>query len=267
MRVLFTSLITSSVVLIHVLDNPSRFYDGWGNIKQEAMRFLNAKEVRIEGLSIISRTEVERSLPLRKSPAWWLLNETSITAKLAENPWVREADVQSCKGSLLPKFGCFVVTVEERKPRFVATVDSERWIIGEDGAFIMPATSESLQEIPQAVLSEMVPIRGLASKLTAPERVTAQLAIANSTIEILEKTVQLPIRGVAFEGKSDVIVNFERVPFPVTFTATSDSSAAVEDQGRRFKALLIQLKDRLGEVEKVDLAFAKVGVVKFKGGS
>jgi hypothetical protein len=55
------------------------------------------------------------------------------------------------------------------------------------------------------------------------------------------------------------------LPFPVVFgSSSSESAAVIEDQGRRLKALLVQLKDRLPEIQRVDLAFSKVGVVKFK---
>jgi hypothetical protein len=263
MRVLFTSLIASSVVLIHVLDNPGRISSGLGNIKQEIIRVLNTKEVRIQGLKVLSRTEIERSLPLSKSVGWWMVNETSIKARVAENPWVSGVEVESCAGALLPKYGCFVVTVQERGPRFLAVVDNERWIIGEDGALIVPASSPDMR-LPEESLKGLVPLSGLASRVSAPERSRAQLSLAQGAISVLERSVQRSVRSISFEGKGDMSVAFERVPFPVVFSASSDSVAVIEDQGLRLKALLSQLKDRLGEIDKVDLAFSKVGVVKFR---
>ena len=263
MRVLFTSLIASSVVLIHVLDNPGRISSGLGNIKQEAIRILNTKEVRIQGLKVVSRTEIERSLPLSKSVGWWMINETSIKARVAENPWVSGVEVESCPGTILPKYGCFVVTVQERRPRFLAVVDNERWIIGEDGALIVPASSPDMR-LPEESLRGLVPLSGLASRVSAPERSRAQLTLAQGAISVLERSVQRSVRSISFEGKGDMSVAFDRVPFPVVFSASSDSLAVIEDQGLRMRALLVQLKDRLGDIDKVDLAFSKVGVVKFK---
>lgn len=263
MRVLFTSMIASSVLLIHVLDNPALFSDGWVNIKQRGIKLLNTKEVRIEGLHALSRSEVERVLPMSKSPVWWMLNETSIQAKLAENPWIKGASVESCPGTILPKFGCFIVSVEERKPRFIAVVDNERWIIGADGTFIMPAAGAG-DGISQQSLASLIPLKGLASRVSAGDRTKAQLATAEYSIAALERSVQLPVRAISFEGKNDIAVTFDRIPFPVVFSAPSDIPSTVEEQGRRCRALLLQLKDRLNEIEKVDLAFAKVGVVKFR---
>ena len=266
MRVLFTSLIASSVVLIHVLDNPGRFSNGLESAKQRAIAFLNTKEVRIEGLNVISREEIERILPLNRSVGWWMVNETGINARIAENPWVKSVKMTSCKGRLIPKFGCFTLVVEERKPRFIALVDDERWIIGEDGALIVPAKGYG-PGLSDETLRSLVPLYGLASRVTTPEKSQAQLKLAQDAIRVLERSVGLSVQSITFEGKGDIAVDFQSLSFPVIFGASSmasDSSLVIEDQGRRLKALLEQLKDRLPEVEKVDLAFSKVGVVKLK---
>ena len=264
MRVLFTSLIASSVVLIHVLDNPGRISNGLEATKQRAVTFLNTKEVRIEGLHTLSRAVVERVLPLNRSVGWWMLNETSITARVAENPWVKEVDLTSCKGGMLPTFGCFVLSIEERRPRFIALVDDERWIIGADGSLIIPANGNA-PGMTDDTLRALVPLYGLASRVATPEKSQAQLDLAQRAITALERSVELPVESISFEGKGDISVDFDKLPFPVVFgSSSSDSSAVIEDQGRRLKALLAQLKDRIQEIEKVDLAFSKVGIVKFK---
>lgn len=263
MRTLFTSLIASSVVLIHVLDNPGRISQGLHDAKQRAILFLNTKDIRIEGLHVVSRAEIERGLPLNKSVGWWMLNETSIKARIAENPWIKSVEMQSCEGGVLPKFGCFTLTIEERKPRFMALVDEERWIIGADGALIIPANGNA-PGMTDETLRALVPLYGLASRVATPERSKAQLDLAQMAIKGLERSVEIPVESISFEGKGDISVDFVRLPFPVVFGSSSDSPAVIEDQGRRLKALLVQLKDRLHEIDKVDLAFSKVGIVKFK---
>lgn len=224
---------------------------------------LNTKEVQIEGTRLIPVEEVRRVLPMSKSVGWWMANQTAISARIAENPWVKSADVGSCKGGLVPKFGCFSVTVHERSPRFLALVDNERWIIGDDGSLIIPATGNA-PGMTDETLRALVPLYGLASRATTPARFQAQLNLARDAITALERGVDLPIDSISFEGKGDIAVSFKRLGFPVVFGASVESSAVLEDQARRLKALLVQIKDRLSEVEKVDLAFSRVGIVKFK---
>lgn len=264
MRVLFTSLIASSVVLIHVLDNPGRISDGLELAKQRAISFLNTKEIRIDGLRLVPRDEVERVLPLNRSVGWWMLNETTIKARIAENPWIKSVQLSSCAGALIPKFGCFQISIEERKPRFLALVDDERWIIGEDGALIIPSKGNA-PGLSDETFRALVPLYGLASRVMTPDRFQAQLQLAQTAIRVLERSVDLPVESITFEGRGDIAVDFATIPFPVIFGATAvDASPVIEDQGRRLKALLAQLKDRLPDIEKVDLAFSKVGVVKFR---
>jgi hypothetical protein len=101
--------------------------------------------------------------------------------------------------------------------------------------------------------------------VATPDKSQAQLDLAQRAITALERSVELPVESISFEGKGDISVDFDKLPFPVVFgSSSSDSSAVIEDQGRRLKALLAQLKDRIPEIEKVDLAFSKVGIVKFK---
>jgi POTRA domain, FtsQ-type len=264
MRVLFTSLIASSVVLIHVLDNPGRVSNGLEAAKQRAISFLNTKEIRIDGLKLVPRDEVERVLPLSRSVGWWMMNETSIKARIAENPWIKGVQMSACKGAILPKFGCFQLSIEERDPRFLALVDDERWIIGEDGALIIPAKG-SAPGLTDERFSKLIPLYGLASRVTAPERFQAQLQLAQTAIRALEVGVGLPVESITFEGRGDLSVDFSSLPFPVVFGAPSvDALPVIEDQGQRLKALLAQLKDRLNDIQRIDLAFSKVGVVKFR---
>lgn len=262
MRILFTSLITACVALIQVLDNPGLVSSSLVTARARVTKLLNTKEVRISGLRLIARADIERVLPLQKSVGWWMLNSTSINARVAENPWVSKVDVESCPGTILPRFGCFVISVEERKPRFLAEVDSERWVIGDDGALIVPANATNL---PLSIdeVRRLVPLYGLASRVQSPERSHAQLTLAQGAIPVLEKAVDRPVRSLTFESRGDISVTFEQVPFPVVFGAPSDSMTVLEDQGKRFRALMGQLRDRFSEIERVDLAFSKVGVVKF----
>lgn len=264
MRVLFTSLIASSVVLIHVLDNPGCVSNGLEVAKQRAVSLLNTKEVRIDGLKLVPRSEVERALPLSRSVGWWMMNETSIKARIAENPWIKDVQISACQGTILPKFGCFQLSIEERKPRFLALVDDERWIIGEGGALIIPAKG-SAPGLTDEMFSKLTPLYALASRVSSPERFQAQLQLAQTAIRVLEGAVGLTVESITFEGRGDLSVDFLSIPFPVVFAAPSvDATPAIEDQGHRLKALLVQLRDRLGDIQRIDLAFSKVGVVKFQ---
>jgi hypothetical protein len=80
---------------------------------------------------------------------------------------------------------------------------------------------------------------------------------------VLEKRVKRAITGLEFQGQGDFAVSFEGLPFPIIFGAGKDSRVSLSEQGERCFELLKHLSGRLGEIQKVDLAFNQVGVVTF----
>ena len=263
MRLLYTSLIASSVLLLHYMDNPGLFHRTWESVASKSADLMVNKEIRIEGLKVLPRTEVERVLPKDRSVVWWKMNGTDIRSKVEESPWIEEASVESCPEGFLRGWGCFVVSVKERTPKFIASVDNERWIIGSDGTFIMPSGGP-LYGLTADTVSRLVVVEGLASRTHSPDMVRSQLAVTAGSVDTIERAVGRNARVVRLEGRGDVSVIFDGIPFPVVFNASSDSPVPLPEQGVRFVALLSKLKDRYNDVARVDLAFTKVGVVKVR---
>jgi len=263
MRLLYTSLIACSVLLLHYMDNPGFFKRMWDSARARGSELMERKEVRIEGLRVLSRTEVERVLPFGRSVVWWHVNGTDIQSKVEESPWIEEASLQSCPEGTFRAWGCFVLSIKERTPKFIGLVDNERWIISSDGSFIMPSGGP-LYGLTAETVSHLVVVEGLASRAHSPDIVRSQLALAADSIDTLERTVSRNARSVRFEGRGDFSVVFEGVPFPVVFSASPDAPVPLAEQGQRLVALLSTLRDRFNDVARIDLAFARVGVVKFK---
>ncbi len=263
MRFLYTSLIAVSVCILQYIDNPAFFHRAFAAISTKGSDTMQQKEVRIEGLKVLPRSEIERVLPYDKSVLWWHINGTDIQSRVEESPWIDEAALESCPGGALRHWGCFVLSVQERTPKFIGLVDNERWIIGSDGAFIMPSGGPLFGLSPEAG-AQLVVVEGLASRSSSPDLVRSQLAIAAGSISLLERTVGRSARSLRFEEKGDFSVMFEGLPFPVIFAGASDAPVPLAEQGERLVGLLAKLKDRYQEVAKIDLAFARVGVVKFR---
>jgi hypothetical protein len=263
MRLLYTSLIAISVGVLQYIDNPAIFHRAWAAVTTAGSETVSQKEVRIEGLKVLPRAEVERVLPYDRSVLWWYVNGTDIQSKVAESPWIDEATVESCPGGALRSWGCFVLAVKERTPRFLGLVDNERWIIDSEGAFIMPSGGPLFGLSPEAV-SHLVVVEGLASRASSPDTVRSQLALASGSIGTLEREVGRSVGSLRFESRGDFSVVFDGLPFPVVFAGSPDASISLKEQGARLAALLTKLQNRLGDVAKIDLAFSRVGIVKFR---
>jgi hypothetical protein len=281
MRFLFTFLIFTTVIALHFLDNPEAFRQVAQSVGRGVESAVYTKDIRIEGLKILSRTEVERLLPLTRSVVWWMSNAPVIQARAEESPWIESAVLDSCPGGALEAWGggaiglrawgCFVLSITERTPRFIAMVDNEEWLIAHDGAFLLPL-STILQQHRQgddeklAVdVRGLTRVTGLASRLNSPDLLAAQLGVAREGVEVMSKRVGRSINSIDFSGKAELSVHFKGVPFPVVFSAV-DEAVSLSEQSERCALVLRQFRDRFGEVEKIDLAFERVGVVKLKAG-
>jgi hypothetical protein len=107
-------------------------------------------------------------------------------------------------------------------------------------------------------------VEGLASRASSPDTVRSQLALASGSIGTLEREVGRSVGSLRFESRGDFSVVFDGLPFPVVFAGSPDASISLKEQGARLAALLTKLQNRLGDVAKIDLAFSRVGIVKFR---
>lgn len=260
MRLTFTVLITASVIALHILDNPDRARQLWREVSTRGQNGLEVQEVRVEGLSILSRTEIEKALPSGRSVVWWKLNDTGIQGMLKKNPWVADAKVSPCPGSVSSAWGCFVISIKERVPAYVANVDETLWLIDRDASFIAPMADAA----SRGYSTSLVSVSGLASRNSSPDLVRAQLASVTRLVDDLHESVGRNVQSLEFINSGDFGVGLEGLPFPVIFAGGRDSKISVREQGARCAELLRHLQSRFSEIERIDLAFDRVGVVKFR---
>jgi hypothetical protein len=269
MRILFTTLITATVIAIEVLDNPQLFQKAFLTAQEVFSSAAYKKEVRIAGLSALTRSEIESLLPQHRATSWWMANFPTIQGRLEEHPWIKRAVVESCPGNTISGWGCFILTITERTPKYLANVDSEEWLLAEDGAFLLPLSTvvgkaglRNDQRLSVDVRT-ITKVAGLASRLNSPDMLGAQMELVRRVVQLAPPIVERSVEEIVFEQGSDFSVRFSGVPFPVVFSSGLEGPT-LSDQSERCALLLKKFSDRYQDIEKVDLAFEKVGVVKLK---
>lgn len=260
MRLLVTLLIAAGVITLHVLDNPSRAAAWWREATHKGQEAMDVKEVRVEGLRILSRTEIERVLPQDESAVWWQLHATDVQANIEKNPWVADASVGPCPGGMMKGWGCYVVSVKEKVPTFVASIDNVEWIIDDEGSFI----TTRADAVARGVSVPLIGVRGLASRSHSPDSVRGQLTSAAHLVPELQRSVGRRPQTLEFLSHGDFSVRFESLPFPVIFASGRDAKVSLMEQGTRLAELLKKVHDRVSEIDQIDLAFDRVGVIKFR---
>jgi hypothetical protein len=259
MRVLITLVTTISVGALLAFDNPKGFRSISNSVAVKGEQLWSDKELRIDGLRLLSRSEIEKLLPLQRSVAWWHLNASEVEAKLNQNAWVESATLESCPESWASRWGCFLLQVKERQPMFIGSFDGKPWVIDRDGRSLVPQSDLA----GRGFSGQLIEVKGAANS-SSPDLVRAQLSAASRLCDTVAKEVGRPIRALEFLGQGDFSVSFEGLPFPVVFAAGKDAKVPLAEQGVRCAALLRQLGTRFSDVAKIDLAFDRVGIVQFK---
>lgn len=260
MRIIYTLALACAVLVLHYFDNPGLFHSVVGRGAGVIESLWNDKNVRIEGLDILSEKEIEPLLPLSKSVLWWHLNEPDIQAELMQSPWIKSVSVNWCRDSIWSRWGCFSLSVKEREPVFSAIVDETKWVVDAEGSFIVPYSDV----VNRHYDLKLVSISGLASREYSPDLVRSQVYSAHEYMQILQQSVGRTVLALSFLDHEDLSVEFQGVPFPIVFGLGSEGAVSLSEQGRRCMALLKQVQHQFQNIEKIDLAFSRVGVIAYR---
>ena len=219
------------------------------------------KEVIISGDSRLADKTIRELLPLDRSTIWWAINSDLIENDLKKSAWVEKADIHTCGASYFSLWGCFVVSIEERQPAFLIYQDNILWLVGEDGHFISPLTSR-LKEL--LVNRPLKTLKGVYEDHPSTDLFNARFFFVKEAIRLIETRTRKKIRELTLNGNSEIEVAFEDAPFIAVFSGGSEHIEDIKGECLRFMTILAQLGGKEGEIEKVDLAFSKLAVVKMK---
>ena len=183
-----------------------------------------------------------------------------------QSPLIAAAVVRPCSGLSLD---CFVLTVEERQPAFIAVMadESRAWLVGQDGGFIAPLTHKQFQEGVLRVFGEkarrLVVVRGLWGAKSSPDEVKNRLQWVTQSLRALSEGSSLAIREVQLRESSEIRVLFDEAPFPVLFELSAEALPDLSEKGRQLKRLIAELGQQKGTVREVDFALKKMAVVRY----
>ena len=280
MKVIFTALTSVVAASVCALDQPQRVAALGRGVNTAVQEVLFAKDLQVTGLKVVRRREVDRLIPAEKSVPWWLINGRVVEARLLTSPLIFRANVASCQPW---RWGCFKIEIEERKAGFFALVGAQGWLVGSDGGLIMPVAAERIAEYRRSVLDQagatdaassgykrLPLVEGLWAGGESPDVVRQRLENVRRAIDIIEKACGLPVAHLRLASGQDVEVRLSGLELIATFDVSPEDilggrSQILADRSVRLKSLLDELGPRKSVVERVDLAFEKIAVIKAKG--
>jgi hypothetical protein len=224
------------------------------------------KEVEISGISADYEEIIRQALPLERSSVWWIVNRSSIAARLAMLPRVQSASLTSCAGSW--GFRCFQLDIQERYPYAVALLADHAWIVGRDGGFIQPLqnvrSSDDVQTFIEGSSAALVALDGVQGKEGTLDLVRGRLQYTADIIRTIESEVPLRVTRVSLEQNGEARVSFKGRSYVAIFGFMGSDLSTVGQEARRLNHLLPRIDQRGGIVKEIDLAFQKVAVVRFE---
>lgn len=241
--------------------NPSAAGRFEASFKRVCADIWYEKEILIAGDTNLSDKTIRDLLPTERSNLWWWMNMDLIEASLKKSPWIAKAIIHPCATSILELWGCFVVSIEERKPSFLLNEGDVIWLVGQDGGFISPLTPR-LKDLFQKRTLKL--LRGFYDDNPSTDLFNARFHYVREAIEIIEKRTRKRVSSVELLPGGEIEVSFENCPYQVVFSGGSESAEPLHFELDRLEALLDQLADREDSIEKIDLAFNKLAVVKIK---
>ena len=237
-------------------------------VKQTAeMWWRNAlyrRDLRFEGLKMLSPQQLTQWLPHHKSTWWWYWRRGALSGGLMTHPLVRRAEVEPCAEF---NWGCFNVRVRERRAAAWVVLEGEPWLAGSDGSLIAPVSDpQRLIEIfgdQTAALERLPLIEGLAAGAgMAPQIVAARLKHAIAAARLIAAESGYAIERMQLAGNGEVEVRFHGVPAAAKFDVIKGRAARLRKEARRFRRVLEEFRGREDVVRAVDLAYDKMAVVK-----
>lgn len=231
---------------------------------------LQPKQLSIEGTSLLSDDEVLNAVPVSSTIFSWLFLRGSIEEQLQRHPLVADAVISPCSGGLLQQLRCFAIRIVERTPKYVAVIDSKPWLVGEDGGFIGIADDSHLIERMHdngLAIEEMSLLTGLSVAGSTPDHTRGRLNYVRTAVEKIGAVTNLQVQSADLKANGELRLRFEEIPVPVIFGFAEADYRLLAVQAERLKVILSEIRERFNEIELIDLAFRRVGVVRFKSGT
>lgn len=248
---LITIITVAVVIIIHAVDNPTWLQSTKKNIFSLVSKDILMKDIRIDGLESLSRIDIERFLPLERSAPWWEANTEVIVAQLKQHPIVGEAKVERCNQA---SWGCFVVSITERRASFAVSVGESLWAVSDDGAFLREISKESAKTIGLVFVSDN------RSERQSPDRLRSVVKMLAPAVAAVERYTKLDPKSISVSRDGELRVSFNEPDLTAVFS--SPTHAKVTREAKRLKKILGQLgSEKVLAVKNIDLAYDGMAVI------
>lgn len=255
--IVLTSLVVAGVSYLHISGRSAPYEAA---LAARVHRLAFSRELRFSGLEIVTEADLAPLLPSERSNLWWWWRRDTVAERLQHEKLIERARVEPCA---LPRWGCFEISLVERRPDFVTQIGDKAWLVDGDGEFMGRAPLTALDPAAPANPAAPVIVRGIDLSGDSPATARARLDIVQKAIDVIEEGSGERVRAATVIGARDLEVRFLGKSFTATFGLPDGDTVRLVDEVSRFARLHAELGPRERLVKSIDLAFDRVAVVKF----
>ena len=241
-------------------------YDFGLTLGDEIVALNYDKQIDYSGIHLLVESELAPLIPREKSVWWWLFNPESIEAAVSRSPFISEVSVEPCSSFLFDSWGCFSISVVERVPSFIAEIEGDYWVVGQDGGFIAPAPKKiSIDQYLSSLESKfgkLRVVRGLSAVRSSPDLVQARFTYARQAMDLIEQVSTHALEWGELRPNGEFAAKLSNWNLIANFDYDPDRADGLRQESERLKVLLEQFEGREHRIREIDLAFQKSAIVK-----
>lgn len=219
----------------------------WG-VKMACLQLLEApyfrvRTVEIQGLTTLSRGAITYLLGLTASTTLWQLDLPRLGARLEHHPYIKSVTLRREFPDTLR------VTLQERKPYLIVSVDKQRMLVDDEGVVLRPYVSEQDPKLPQLIMSQ---------RRTLEPGVRLRHQDIQRAYELFQTYQASPLAGLLrltsfkVQPTGTSVWRFEHYPFDVRF-----GDEGMPTQFGRLPLALRYITQQNLAVRTVDLSYRK----------
>ena len=250
---------------MYVADSPSRSAQLNAGAYALANHLFYQRTLRIVGVNQTMAERVSALLPQQNSNLWWFSHLPSVERMIALDAHVAKVDVSICRDGWLPRLGCFSIAVTPRQAEYLVLAVTEVRLVALDGVVLESVAIKDFNSLAERIIDsgEATPrvLRGIYKDQPSSDIATARFARVVNSVKQLESQLVRRIESIEFVNSGEIEVRLDGTKFPVRFNI--DSLTSLNDQADRFSRLEREISGKLDLVEMVDMAFDKLGVVRY----
>ena len=246
-------------------DNPSRTAQLNAGAYALVNHLFYQRTLQIVGADRDTSKRVSDLLPQQNSNFWWISHLSTIERVILADAYVAAVSVSICRNGWIPRPGCFSIEITPRKAEYLVLAAAQLRLVADDGVVLESIAAADFKTVAAQLISAdgRAPkvLRGIYSDQPSSDIAAARFSRVVSAIKQLELQLARRVDSVEFINSGEIEVQLAATRYPIRFNI--DSLTSLNDQADRFARLEREIASKIDLVEMVDMAFDKLGVVRY----